>query len=139
MNLPLSIMYFGGKCAPNDAKTLQDISQNFVDIISQTDFAEICTKNKLCTAEHVDVGCGAANSRKKRALLGTTKGSLSHHDNITTVFMVSVRFGYSLISHNRPCELFLWFEYNDWWLLYNVDAKLPYNLWLVWILIQIRG
>ena len=106
INLPLSIMYFGGKCAFKDAQTLQDISQNFVDIISQTDFAEICTKNKLCTAEHVDVGCGAANSRKKRALLEKNEGRLPNNENITTVSMVSVRFGYSLISHNRPCQLF---------------------------------
>ncbi|XP_030845903.1 sushi, von Willebrand factor type A, EGF and pentraxin domain-containing protein 1 [Strongylocentrotus purpuratus] len=88
MNLPLSMMYFEGKCGAGENQTIHDISEKFVSIISNTNFAAICAKNQLCKVDHIRVTCGPGNDRRKRDVISERLGEETGRSGIAAVSMV---------------------------------------------------
>lgn len=82
------MMYFEGKCGAGENQTIHDISEKFVSIISDTNFAAICTKNQLCKVDHVRVTCGPGNDRRKRDVISERLREESGRSGIAAVSMV---------------------------------------------------
>ncbi|XP_071494424.1 complement receptor type 1-like [Diadema antillarum] len=106
LNLPLSIMYYGGDCTSDYEQTHTEISQKFLDIIKQTDFADICTRNKLCTPEHIHITCGAGKTRRRRDIDGEMVWPDDSKEGNTTILsmILTVPQGNNEVVENEKVE-----------------------------------
>ncbi|XP_071497252.1 uncharacterized protein [Diadema antillarum] len=106
LNLPLSIMYYGGDCTSDYEQTHTEISQKFLDIIKQTDFADICTRNKLCTPEHIHITCGAGKTRRRRDIDGEMVWPDDSKEGNTTIvsMILTVPQGNNEVVENEKVE-----------------------------------
>ncbi|KAK7477575.1 hypothetical protein BaRGS_00031180, partial [Batillaria attramentaria] len=62
MRLHADVFYYAGNCDTS----LDELRQNFIDRINNSTWKDACINVPLCTAENVEVTCGAITGRRKK-------------------------------------------------------------------------
>ncbi|KAK7466023.1 hypothetical protein BaRGS_00037424 [Batillaria attramentaria] len=62
VRLHADVFYYAGNCDTS----LDELRQNFIDRINNSTWKDACINVLLCTAENVEVTCGAISGRRKR-------------------------------------------------------------------------
>lgn len=79
--LPIELYYYSGDCTSNS--TQRQIQENFIQILNQSNFRDLCSEYQECSAGNVQVRCGEISSgRRKRS---------SHTHQILVTFELSMK------------------------------------------------